>query len=231
MKTTLFILGILFFIACSNEKLERTNQLLAKNEIAITEEMDAALQEAIQEHIAIQAGNPNTKSLPVEFQFPSTQEEFAALEFTTLPLYRFDYRVFLENPSAEQLSKAILPAEDEMIFLAKRDRRMTLLMGIEQDAQGEWHKNNLGKNEFYFNRDFALLPELLEKIDGNEFYCLDYFGHLKLVYKQNGETFFAGTINGGNAETEKEFAKGALRLSQYTKENLERIAQYKEGIQ
>lgn len=47
MKTTLFILGILFFIACSNEKLERTNQLLAKNEIAITEEMDAALQEAI----------------------------------------------------------------------------------------------------------------------------------------------------------------------------------------
>lgn len=205
--------------------------MLAKNEIAITEEMDAALQEAIQEHIAIQAGNPNTKSLPVEFQFPSTQEEFDALEFTTLPLYRFDYRVFLENPSAEQLSKAILPAEDEMIFLAKRDRRMTLLMGIEQDAQGEWHKNNLGKNEFYFNRDFALLPELLEKIDGNEFYCLDYFGHLKLVYKQNGETFFAGTIKGGNAETEKEFAKGALRLSQYTKENLERIAQYKEGIQ
>ena len=35
MKTTLFILGILFFIACSNEKLERTNQLLARTNCSL----------------------------------------------------------------------------------------------------------------------------------------------------------------------------------------------------
>lgn len=233
MRTSLFILGVLFFIACNDGKLEKTDQLIAKSEVTGTTETEAALQEAIKEYVAIQATMPDTKSLPAELQFPRTQEEFDELEFHALPLYKFDYNYdeFLRNPSPEQLQKLIQPAKDEMIFLATKDGRMVLFMGIKKFKDGKWRKTNLGNTEYYFKRDFSQLPELLEQVDGNEFACLNYFDHLELIYKINGETFYAGTANGKFGYSEEEFVQKAASLCRYGQKNKEELKKIKGALE
>ena len=212
-------MAVVFFAACNEGKLEKTNQLMAKNEIPVTEEMNAALEEAIGIHIMSQKGMADTKSLGEELKFPGTQEEFDALEFTALPLYYIDAEVFMEDLGTKKLHEAIKPSPNKMLFLAKRDGRMAFLMGITKTEDGHWLKNNLGNTEYYFNRDFSQLPELLEQIDDNRFYFMDYFGHLILAYQKDGESYYASSVNDEKyAQKEGAFIENTLRQLQQNTE-------------
>lgn len=212
MKIFVFISIALCLVAC-NQELKRADTLMLKNSSSMTEEMESALNEAIRDYLEdVVRSKASDVDKPYYTSF-TTPGEFDVLEFVPLPLYTFDYKIFLEDPGVEQLDIASLVPDNEMLFIGKERGSYVVLLHIKKNLDGEWvmYPRSPHMRE-YFERDYSGLANLLEEIDDNKFYFWDC-GGLLLVYEKNGERYYASDPNDKSPKKQEEFAEWASMVS------------------
>lgn len=221
MKTVLFLIMI-SFVACKDSKVNERSDIQPKIGSLMNKEAKIAFEALKNKYAATKARG--------EYTFPDIMpftliREIDSLDVEVMPYYNFDGEKFYNDPSPENIVKALSKPDDHVYFAVKRNGEiMYSLMAVKRN--GEWVFGEMGED---WGKVISWIPSRLAEVGATSYKIFRPCGLEYVVYEKAGKPIFC-RITGEEVQSAEKLCETFVNMMNQAKEDRKYLQEQEKNL-